>query len=129
MFPKRSTAGAEINFPADAVETIADRATRLLQIRNANTYLASPTGKRWITTLMVLAALEAGARSALAASARSGLPLTRVEEILGYMRIARWTSKHNALTSITEAMGRAARRSTIVAGNHRWSAPCHSGMT
>jgi transposase len=30
---------------------------------------------------------------------------------------------------ITEAMGRAARRSTIVAGNHRWSAPCHSGMT
>jgi len=31
--------------------------------------------------------------------------------------------------SITEAMGRAARRSTIVAGNHRWSAPCHSGMT
>ena len=31
--------------------------------------------------------------------------------------------------TITEAMGRAARRSTIVAGNHRWSAPCHSGMT
>jgi transposase InsO family protein len=30
--------------------------------------------------------------------------------------------------TITEAMGRAARHSTIVAGSHRWSAPCHSGM-
>ena len=49
LFPKRSTAGAEMNFPADAVETIADRAARLLRLRNANAYLASPTGKRWIT--------------------------------------------------------------------------------
>ena len=32
-------------------------------------------------------------------------------------------------SSITEAMGRAARRSPIVARNHRWSAPCQSGMT
>jgi hypothetical protein len=32
-------------------------------------------------------------------SARSGLSLTRAEEILDFMRIARWTSK-NALTRL-----------------------------
>jgi len=100
LFPKRSTAGAEMNFPTSVIETVADRAMRLLLLRNANTYLANPKGKRWITTLLVLAALEAGARSLQVASARSGLPLTTVEEIHDYMRIARWTSKHNALTTL-----------------------------
>jgi hypothetical protein len=100
LFQKRSTAGAEMSFPTDDMETIADRATRLLQIRNANEYLADPAGKRWITTLMVLAALKARPRSALDASAQSGLPLSKVEEILGYTRVARWTSKHNSLTSL-----------------------------
>lgn len=99
LFPKRSTARAEMSFPADTVETIADRAARLLNLRDANKYLASPTGKRWVKTLLVLAALEAGARSVQAVSARSGLPLTRAEEILDFMRIARWTSK-NALTRL-----------------------------
>jgi hypothetical protein len=100
LFRTRSTAAAETSFPANAMETVADRATRLLRIKNANKYLADPTGKRWITTLMVLAALKTGARSAQEVSAKSSLPLSRIEEILGYTRIARWTSKHNRLTSL-----------------------------
>ncbi|UPK26753.1 phosphoribosyltransferase-like protein [Bradyrhizobium sp. 195] len=100
LFRKRSTAGAETRFPATAMETVADRATRLLQIKNANEYLADPTGKRWITTLMVLAAIKAGARSPSDISVQSGLPLSQVDEILGYTRIARWTSRHNGLTSL-----------------------------
>ncbi len=100
IFPKRSTAGAEAYFPADAVETVANRARKLLKLRNASEYLADPTGSRWITTLMVLAALEARARSAQTVSARTGLRPFQVEEILSYLQITRWTSKQNALTSL-----------------------------
>lgn len=100
LFRKRSTVGAEMRFPTTAMETIADRATRLLQIKNANEYLADPTGKRWITTLMVLATIKAGARSPPDISVQSGLPLSQVDEILGYTRVARWTSRNNGLTSL-----------------------------
>jgi hypothetical protein len=100
LFRRRSTAGAEMSFPADAMETVADRATRLLRIRNAHKYLADPAGERWITTLMVLATLSARVRSVAGISARSGLPLSQVEAILSYTRIARWTSKQNGLTPL-----------------------------
>jgi hypothetical protein len=50
--------------------------------------------------MMVLAAVEAGARSASAASARSGLSLSRIEEILSHTRIVRWTTGRNALTTL-----------------------------
>lgn len=100
LFPGRSTAGAELSFPSEARETLAKRMTRLLRIRNANAYLADATGNRWITTMMVLKAIEAGARSESAVSARSGLPLSRIEEILSYTRIARWTSGRNTLTTL-----------------------------
>lgn len=100
LFPGRSTAGAEMSFPSEAKEIVAERAVRLLRIRNANAYLSDITGNRWITTMMVLAAIEAGARSLSSASARSGLSLARVEEILSYTQIARWTTSRNTLTTL-----------------------------
>jgi hypothetical protein len=100
LFRKRSTAVADTSFPNDAIETVADRATRLLRIKNANDYLANPTGKRWVTTLMVLAALKNGARSAQAISAQTSLPLSQIEEILSYTQIVRWTTKRNGLTPL-----------------------------
>jgi len=100
LFHGRSTAGAELSFPSETREAVAERATRLLRIRNANAYLSNAMGNRWITTMMVLAAIEGGARSVSAASARSGLSLSRVEEILSYTRIARWTTSRDALTTL-----------------------------
>lgn len=100
LFPRRTTVGAARAFPADTVEVLAERASRLLRIRTATSLLESARGRRWITTLMVLATLESGARSAQAASARTGLSLARVEEILGYTQVAHWTSRQNALTRL-----------------------------
>jgi hypothetical protein len=100
LFRGRSTAGAELSFPSEVAETVAERATTLLRIQNANAYLKDAAGNRWITAMMVLAAIEAGARSVSGASARSGLSLSRVEEILFYTRIARWTTGHNTLTTL-----------------------------
>ena len=100
LFHGRSTAAAELSFPSGTSETIAERVTRLLRIGNANAYLSDATGNRWITAMLVLAAIEAGARSASSASARSGLPLSRVEEILSYIKIVRWTTSRNELTTL-----------------------------
>lgn len=100
LFRGRSTSGAELEFPLDAKETVSERATRLLRIRNAEKHLSSITGKRWVATMMILAAIEAGAKSISSLSARSGLTLSHVEEVLSYTRIARWTTSKNALTRL-----------------------------
>jgi hypothetical protein len=50
--------------------------------------------------MMVLAALEAGARSVQSVSARSSLDLNSVEEILGYTLIARWTTERHIVTPL-----------------------------
>ena len=111
LFRGRSTAGTGLDFPSDARETAAERANRLLRISNAYAYLSNAAGNRWITTMMVLAAIDAGARTPTTASARSGLSLSRVEEILGYTRIARWTTGRNALTTLgRQELGRLRRR-------------------
>ena len=100
LFPRRSTVGGSRAFHSGATEALAERASRLLRIRTAASLLDSSRGTRWVTTLMVLAALEAGSRTAQAASARTGLSLSRIEEILGYTQVAHWTSRHNALTRL-----------------------------
>jgi hypothetical protein len=88
LFRGRSTAGADMVFPAGAVETIADRVTRLLRIRKARAYLHDPRGRRWITAMTVLAAIEAGAHTPGTVSSTSGLGLAEVENILRFTRIA-----------------------------------------
>ncbi len=100
LFRGRSTAAAELSFPSGTSEKIAERATRLLRIGNANAYLSDAMGSRWLTAMLVLAAIEAGARSASSASARSGIPLSSVEEILSFIRIVRWTTGRNELTAL-----------------------------
>ncbi|MGL3214054.1 phosphoribosyltransferase-like protein [Bradyrhizobium sp. BR 1433] len=100
LFRKRSTVAAEMSFPRDAIETVADRAARLLRIANATKFLANPNGKRWVTTMMALAALKDGARSAGEVSAQTGLQLSQIEEILGYTRIVHWTTERNRLTAL-----------------------------
>ncbi len=111
LFRGRSTAGAEMDFPSNAVETLAERAFRLLRIRDAHEHLVDPTRRRWITTMMVLSAIQEGAKTPATVSARSGLSLTQTEEILGFTKIARWTTERNALTPLgRKELGRLRRR-------------------
>ena len=100
-----------MDFPSNAVETLAERAFRLLRIRDAHEHLVDPTRRRWITTMMVLSAIQEGAKTPATVSARSGLSLTQTEEILGFTKIARWTTERNALTPLgRKELGRLRRR-------------------
>lgn len=100
LFRGRSTIGADMAFPADATEIIADRMARLLPIREARKYLDDPLGRRWITTMIVLAAIEVGAYASSKISSRSGLGLAEVEEILSSTRMAQWIGSRNRLTAL-----------------------------
>ncbi len=98
LFRNRSALGADMHFPAANADALADRARAVLQIRTAERFLADPTRRRWVETMLVLTALKDGSRTAASASARTRLSLANVEQILVFTRIARWTSLRNTLT-------------------------------
>jgi hypothetical protein len=98
LFRNRSALGADMHFPAANTDALADRARAMLQIRAAERFLADPTRRRWVETMLVLTALKDGSRTAASASARTQLPLADVEQILVFTRVAHWTSPRNALT-------------------------------
>lgn len=98
LFRNRSALGADMHFPAANADALANRARAVLQIRTAERFLADPTRRRWVETMLVLTALKDGSRTVASASARTRLSLADVEQILVFTRIARWTSLRNTLT-------------------------------
>lgn len=98
LFRNRSALGADMHFPAANADALADRARAVLHIRTAERFLADPTRRRWVETMLVLTALKDGSRTAASASARTRLSLADVEQILVFTRIAHWTSPRNTLT-------------------------------
>lgn len=98
LFRNRSALAADMHFPAANADALADRARAVLHIRTAERFLADPTRRRWVETMLVLNALKDGSRTAASASARTRLSLADVEQILVFTRIARWTSPRNTLT-------------------------------
>lgn len=102
LFRERSTLGADYDFPGDAAEQVIERAAALLRIKAARDGLDRPVGERWIRTMLVLAAIEGGPSSAQAISALSRVSLKRVDEITGYLIIARWASRRGRRFSLTD---------------------------
>ncbi|MBC3941866.1 hypothetical protein [Sphingomonas albertensis] len=102
LFRERSTLGADYDFPVDAAEQLMERAAALLRIKAARDRLDRPVGERWIRTMLVLAAIEKGPSSAQAISALSRVSLKRVDEITGYLVIARWASQRGRRFSLTD---------------------------
>lgn len=100
LFQRRSTIAAKGEFPSTNREELAARAEQLLRIRDAETYLSDSRGRRWIKTMLVLAAIEAGARSRAQISAHSRLKLEAVREIVDFTEIARWTTRKLTLSAL-----------------------------
>lgn len=103
LFHRRSTVEASSEFPATNREEIAARAERLLCIRNATAYLSDSRGSRWIETMLVLAAIESGARTIPAISAQTRIKLETVRDTLEFTEIARWTTKAIRLSQLGRA--------------------------
>lgn len=100
LFVNRSALAADMHFPFDNADTLAEQARDVLQIRAARKFLEDPAKRRWIETMLVLTALMNGARSATSASARTRLPLADVEQILVFTQIAHWTTPRRTLTEL-----------------------------
>jgi len=100
LFQRRSTIAAKGEFPSTNRAEVAARAEQLLRIRGAETYLSDSRGRRWIKTMLVLAAIEAGARSLAQISAHSRLKLETVQEIVDFTEIARWTTRKLTLSAL-----------------------------
>lgn len=103
LFRRRSTIEAIADFPASNTEEIAERAAQLLRVKNAQRFLADSRGRRWIHTMLVLAAIDGGARTASSISAQTRLHLPAVREILAFTELARWTKSTKALTRLGRA--------------------------
>ncbi len=103
LFRRRSTLEAISDFPPSNAEEIGDRASHLLRMKNAQHFLADARGRRWIHTMLVLAAIDGGARSAATISAQTRLHLPAVREILAFTQLARWTKNTGALTKLGRA--------------------------
>lgn len=100
LFQRRSTIAAKGEFPSTNHAELAVRAEQLLRIRDAETYLSDSRGRRWIRTMLVLAAIEAGARSRAQISAHSRLKLETVREIVDFTEIAQWTTRTLTLSAL-----------------------------
>lgn len=103
LFPGRSSVGANAVFPLANRETLANRAETMLRMRDAARYISDPRGRRWIETMLVLTAIDLGARADGEISAKTRLCLTRVGELLGFTQVARWTTARNTLTQLGRA--------------------------
>lgn len=110
LFTKRSTVDAGEVFPGMLDGELTRRASRELQISDAATLLSDPKGRLWIKTMLVLTAIERGARSAQDISAQSRLSIDVIRDILLQTEISRWTSKNLRLTQVGRAELRRLRR-------------------
>jgi hypothetical protein len=100
MFPKRGTVLAEYQFPSGANKGIPDRVRRLLAIATARRKMDEGDSQLWVHTMLVLKALELGAKTPSTVSARTRLSLKDVITILGFTKIAGWVTEKNGLTKL-----------------------------
>jgi hypothetical protein len=98
LFFNRSVLAADQHFPGADADRLAGLARDRLQVRAAERFLAGSANRRWIETMLVLTALQEGARTTANTSARTRLPIADVDRILGFTQVARWTDARNALT-------------------------------
>jgi hypothetical protein len=103
LFPGRSSVGANPAFPLSNREELADRAETMLRMRDAARYISDTRGRRWIKTMLVLTAIDQGARTVAEISAKTRLRLARVRELIEFTQVAHWTTARHTLTQLGRA--------------------------
>lgn len=109
LFIGRSTQLTDLNIAADTAADIEERSQALLGVRNARHVLSTASGEQWTYTMMVLLTIRGGCTSPMTISARTRVPLSRVEEVLALAMKAGWLSPSMRLT----LMGRREMRSLL----------------
>lgn len=103
LFPGRSSIGADVAFPQSNRQELEKRVETMLRIQAATLYISDTRGRRWIKTMLVLTAIEQGARSVAEISAKTHLPIKRVSEFVDLTKVVNWTTDRNTLTQLGRA--------------------------
>lgn len=109
LFVGRSTQMTDLNAAADTAADIEERSQALLGVRNAQHVLSTASGEQWTYTMMVLLTIRGGSTSPMTISARTRVPLSRVDEVLALALKAGWLYPSMRLTP----MGRRELRSLL----------------
>jgi hypothetical protein len=83
-----------------AALALEQRTQRLLRIREARTALTSSGDNRWISAMLVLAAVEAGSRTLNDISSRTHLEIAQISELVTLGKTARWLTEATRLTRL-----------------------------
>jgi len=100
LFEGRSTIHADVDAIADSGDVLTQNSEVVLKIRHARKLLLEKDSELWIHTMLILNTIKKGAKTSSKLSARTRLPLARVEEILQLAFEAKWLTPHNSLTAL-----------------------------
>ena len=103
LFQGRTSIDAASDFPSSNRKRITDRAKKFLKLRTNREILVDVEGTSWVQTLLVLAALNIGARTELQISSQTRLSIKVVSKLLALTRSVLWSTTNNKLTALGRA--------------------------
>lgn len=100
LFEGRSTLASNLDSIADSSELLIQNSQRVLKIRNAKQLLTDTEGELWAHAMLTLDAINKGLRTPIKLSARTQIPVLRVQEILKLASEAGWLTPSLSLTRL-----------------------------
>ena len=100
LFPHRSTVSSEIDKIADSNEMLVRNSERVLGIREARKVLSDSEGEIWVHAMLVLDAIQSGARTITKLSALTQIPTSHVNKVIELAKTAGWVTPKQSLTRL-----------------------------
>ncbi len=100
LFEGRSTLASNLDDIADSSGLLVQNSQRVLKIRNAKQLLTDTEGELWAHAMLTLDAINKGLRAPTKLSARTQIPVLRVQEILKLASEAGWLAPSLSLTRL-----------------------------
>lgn len=100
LFEGRSTLASDLDAIADSSELLIQNSQRVLKIRDAKQILTDTEGELWIHAMLTLDAVKKGHRTPTKLSARTQIPVLRVQQILQLAAEAGWLTPNASLTRL-----------------------------
>tara|TARA_R110000772_G_scaffold69345_16_gene153286 strand:+ start:7275 stop:8405 length:1131 start_codon:yes stop_codon:yes gene_type:complete len=100
LFKGRSTLASNLDAIADSSELLQQNSQRVLRVRDAKQLLTDSEGELWAHAMLTLDAVNKGLRTPTKLSARTQIPMLRVQEILKIASEAGWLTPNLSLTRL-----------------------------
>jgi hypothetical protein len=110
LFVNRSALTAGEDFPASNVDALAKAAEEKLALALVRKQLDRPDRRQWVELMLIMTAIEGGARTSFAISAQTHIGLADVDTLLRVSEAAAWTTPDKRLTDLGREELRRLRR-------------------